>query len=222
MIAAEALLRAQQEQAIRTNYVKHQIHMTNESPTCRLYGKKGESVKHLATGCEKLAQREFKRKHNNVATKVRWDLCKKSRLEHAEKWYEHIPEEAVENEEVKVLWDISVQCDNVIEARRADIILIEKKEWKGIIIDIAVAADVRVGEKEREKLEKYQDLKREIGRLWRLKMVDVVPVVIGALGRITKEFDGWIEKLRIRKDVGVMQKTALFGTARILRKVLEM
>ena len=51
----------------------------------------------------------------------------------------------------------------VIEARRADIILIEKKEWKGIIIDIAVAADVRVGEKEREKLEKYQDLKREIG-----------------------------------------------------------
>ena len=35
-------------------------------------------------------------------------------------------------------------------------------------------------------------------------MVDVVPVVIGALGRITKEFDGWIEKLRIRNDVGVM------------------
>ena len=110
----------------------------------------------------------------------------------------------------------------MIEARRADIILIEKKEWKGIIIDIAVAADVRVGEKEREKLEKYQDLKREIGRLWRLKMVDVVLVVIGALGRISKEFDGWIEKLRIRNDVGVMQKTVLLGTARILRKVLEM
>ena len=53
-------------------------------------------------------------------------------------------------------------------------------------------------------------------------MVDVVPVVIGALGRITKEFDGWIEKLRIRNDVGVMQKTALLGTARILTKVLEM
>ena len=53
-------------------------------------------------------------------------------------------------------------------------------------------------------------------------MVDVVPVVTGALERITKEFDGWIEKLRIRNDVRVMQKTALLGTARILRKVLEM
>ena len=61
----------------------------------------------------------------------------------------------VENEEVKVLWDINVQCDNVIEARRRNIILIDKKERKSIIIDIAVPADVRVGEKEREKIEMY-------------------------------------------------------------------
>ena len=130
-----------------------------------------------------------------------------------EKWYEHIPEGVVENEEVKVLWDINVQCDNVIEARRPDIIVINKKERKGIIIDIAVPADVRVGEKEREKVEKYQDLKREIG---------VVPVVIGALGSVTKGFDRWIEKLGIPFNVGVIQKTASLGTARILRKVLEM
>ena len=65
--------------------------------------------------------------------------------------------------------DINVQCDNVIEARRPDIILIDKKERKGLIINIAVPADVRLGEKEREKMEKYQNLKREIGRLWKLK-----------------------------------------------------
>ena len=68
-----------------------------------------------------------------------------------------------------MLWDINIQYDNVIEARRPDIILIDKKAQKGIIIDIAVPADVRVGVKERERLEKYQGLKREIGRLWRLK-----------------------------------------------------
>ena len=50
-----------------------------------------------------------------------------------------------------MLWDINVQCDNVIEARRPDIILIDKKEQKGIIIDIAVPADVRVGEKKERK-----------------------------------------------------------------------
>ena len=128
----------------------------------------------------------------------------------------------MENEEVKVLWDINVQCDNVIEAKRPDIILIDKNEQKGTIIDIAVPTDVRVGEKEREKMEKYQDLKKKTGRLWKLKMVGVVPVVIGALGSVTKESDGWIEKLGITIIVGEMQKAALLGTARILRKVLEM
>ena len=53
-------------------------------------------------------------------------------------------------------------------------------------------------------------------------MVEVVPAVIGALRSVTKEFDWWIERLEIAKNVGVMQKTALLGTARILRKVLEM
>ena len=79
-----------------------------------------------------------------------------------ENWYEQISEGVVENEEVKVLWYINVQCHNVIEARKSDIILIDKKERKGIIIDIAVPADVRVGGGKKGKVEKYQDLKREI------------------------------------------------------------
>ena len=53
-------------------------------------------------------------------------------------------------------------------------------------------------------------------------MVEVVPVVMGALGSATKGFDRWIEKLGIPLNVGLMQKTALLGTARISRKVLEM
>ena len=123
---------------------------------------------------------------------------------------------------MKVLRDINVQSDSVIEAKRPDIVPTDKKERKEIIIVIAVPADVRVGKKEREKVEKYQDLKREIGRLWRLKMVEVVPIVIGALGSVTKEFDGWIEKLRITNYVKVMHKTALLGTAMKLRKKLEL
>ena len=44
-----------------------------------------------------------------------------------------------------------------------------------MITDIVVPDDIRVGEKEREKEEKYQDLKRKIGRLWKFKLVEVVP-----------------------------------------------
>ena len=46
--------------------------------------------------------------------------------------------------------------------------------------------------------------------------------MIGVLGSVSAEFDRKIRKLGITCSVGVMQKTALLGTARILRKVLEM
>ena len=51
----------------------------------------------------------------------------------------------------------------MIEARRPDIIVIDQKEQKRIIIDIAVPADVTLREKEKEKEEKCQDLRRGIG-----------------------------------------------------------
>ena len=59
-IGTEALLCGAQEQAIRTNYVKHHINKTSESPLWKLCGKKGESMQHLVSGCEKLAQRELR------------------------------------------------------------------------------------------------------------------------------------------------------------------
>ena len=106
---------------------------------------------YLVSGCEKLAQKEYKRRQDNAAKKVHWNLCKKNRLEYTEKWYEHVPEGAVENDEVKLLWDVNIQCDNLIEARKPDIVVVDKKEHKGIIIDIAVSAHVHVAEKENEK-----------------------------------------------------------------------
>ena len=217
-VETEALLCAAQEQALRTNYIKHHIDKSIDSPLCRMCGKCGESVQHIVSGCEKLAQKDYKRRHDNVAKKIHWDLCKKHDLEHQEKWYDHIPEGAVENDKVKLLWDINIQCDNMIEARRPDIVVIYKKDGVCIIVDITVPADRRVEKKEQEKVEKYNDLKREIGRMWGIRKVQVVPVVIGALGSVTKRFDKWIEKLDIQCNFVDMQKTALLGTARILRK----
>ena len=128
----------------------------------------------------------------------------------------------MENAGIKLLWDINIQSGNLIDARRHDLIVIDKKEQKGIIIDIAVPADVRVEEKEKEKVEKYQDLKKEIKRLWKLGNVEIVPVVVGALGSVSAEFERWMGKLGITCNVGVIQKSVLLRTTRILRKLLEM
>ena len=106
--------------------------------------------------------------------------------------------------------------------------VIAKKEQKGIIIDIAVPVRVEqkttttTTTKKKKKVEKYQNLKKEIRRLLKFRNVEIVPVVIGALASVSAEFDKWMGKLGITCNVGVIQKTALLGTARILRKLLEM
>ena len=71
-------------------------------------------------------------------------------------------------------------------------------------------------------MEKYQDLKNEIRRLWKLINVEIVSVVKGAFGSISAEFDRWMGKLGITCNVGVMQKGAFLRPEIILRKVSEM
>ena len=55
-----------------------------------------------------------------------------------------------------------------------------------------------------------------------MKKVEIVPVVVGALGCISKGFSRWMDILSIKLSVGLVQKSVLLGTARILRKVLDM
>ena len=139
-------------------------------------------------------------------------------MSRSEKWYEDQPEGVVENEKCKILRDMAIQCDRRIEARRPDIVVVEKGNNKAIIVD---KGDHRVYEKVGEKIEKCQDLKRETGRLRGVRDLEVVPVVVGALGVVSKRLDVWLEKLALTTRTGLTQKTALLGTARILSKLLE-
>ena len=94
----------------------------------------------------------------------------------------------------------------------------EKKEFK--IIDVAIPVDVRDCEKELEKIEKYKPLKDEIARLWKMRRVTVIPIVIGTLGAITTRFEKYVKEVGIELRVKHVQKTALLGTARVLRLIL--
>ena len=118
-VQTEAMICAAQEQALRINYAKNKIDKTSENPLCRMCCERGETVQHIICECKK-AQCEYKRRHDTVAKLVHWKLYEMHNLERNEKWYEHCPEGAVEDDDVKLIWDINIQCDNVIEARRPD------------------------------------------------------------------------------------------------------
>ena len=118
-----------------------------------------------------------------------------------------------------MLWVFMIQCDRYIECRKPDIVVVEKEEKQCTIIDIATPGDNRVGAK--EKIEKYDNLKWEIKKMWSIKKVEIVPVVIGAIGAVSKNFEQYMERLGIQIETELLQKTALQGKARILRRTLE-
>ena len=129
----ESLLIAAQNNVIRTNHIKY-----------RLCGDRDETINHMISECNKLAQKEYKTRHDWVDMVIAWELGNKLKFDHTNKWYMHNPASVLENDTHKLRWDFDIQADNLILARRPDLIIINKKKKKKRtckIVDFAVPAD---------------------------------------------------------------------------------
>jgi hypothetical protein len=118
-----------------------------------------------------------------------------------------------------ILWNQQVQTDRTIPNNKPDIIIRDNEKETCTLIDVAISGDRNVIKKEAEKILKYKDLTIEIQRLWNLK-TKVIPVIIGATGTISKSFRKYMSNMPGKREVKELQKTAILGTAHILRKVL--
>ena len=68
------------------------------------------------------------------------------------------------------------------------------------IVDLVVPADHSVKWNASGKKDKYLDLARELKKVWNMK-VTIIPIVIGALGTVTKGLIKRLEDLEIRGRV---------------------
>ena len=89
-----------------------------------------------------------------------------------------------------------------------------------IIIITAVPGDSRIEKKEKEKLEKYQDLRREVPWLWRVN-VTVMNVVVRVWGMLTNNLRRSLQQRQVSVRTEFLQKAAFLGTTRNWRKVLQ-
>ena len=109
---------------------------------------------------------------------LNWNLCKIYHLLASEKWRERNVEKILQNEEAEILYDFKIQTDIHLTHNIPDITVVDKKQvW---------LINSRIGQKEEEKIFKYQDLKVEVERLWEKKAA-VVPVVNGAMTAIPRD-----------------------------------
>jgi len=96
-------------QALRTNAIKVKTDKQEGDVRCRICRDREETVAHLTSECSKLAQLEYKKRHDRVAGIMQWSLCEMYDLLQLEQWYRHMAEPVAEMEKDKILWDVSTR-----------------------------------------------------------------------------------------------------------------
>ena len=91
---------AAQDQALGTNYRKAKIEHSRESVMCRMRKTSDETVTHVISECSKLAQTDYKARHDRAASAVQWNIMKAHSLPHTKSWYENRTDKVVDNEDV--------------------------------------------------------------------------------------------------------------------------
>ena len=118
------------------------------------------------------------------------------------------------------MWDSPVITDKHVPCNKPDITIQEKKADRCQIIDVAIPNDYNIQKKATEKMSRYVDLQIECQRLLN-KKVEVIPVIIGATGIVDKNIKKYVGRIPGHHNIYNLQKSAILGTAHILRDVLS-
>ena len=85
----EGLIFAEQEKALRTNWIRKNIDVQEVSEKYRMCWERDESITHLIAEYQNLAQKGYKQRHDKTARTVHLELCQKFGLVGKVKWYNH-------------------------------------------------------------------------------------------------------------------------------------
>ena len=147
-------------------------------------------------------------------------MCENFNFEKSEKWYLQNPQTVTENVNQILIWDMNIQCDNVIVERKPDFFISNKMENTAIIVDAAITLDNRILTR-KWKIKKNQNIRGEIQRLWNLwnfgtfGTFAVLLLVLVALRSVIKNIAISVDKIGIKIYLHTVQESTLLGTARI-------
>merc|ERR1711965_562994 len=170
--ASESYIMVAQEQALSTKWRKSTIEgVEGEDGLCRVCGKWFETVKHVVSGCNELAKKQYQIRHDKMGSRVHWELCRKYGIECSDKWFNHLPSSVSRSKDglYEIFWNRKILVGRGIEFNKPDVIIVDKAAKKWTIIDFCVPWDGNVKAREDEKMEKYSSLATEIRSTYRVQ-----------------------------------------------------
>lgn len=222
----EGFMLAIQDEVVATkNYKKHIIKdRTVLNDKCRLCRRENENIQHITSGCQMLAGNDYLHRHDQVGQIIHQKLAKKVGLvKDVVPYYKYEPATVLANKEHKIYWNRTIYTDKTVKSNRPDIVFINLKEKTAFFIDIAVPNSHNVDSTVARKITRYADLTHEYKRMYGLKKVETIPLIISATGIVPKCLKGYISKLGLPSGTFLeMQKAAVLNTCRIVRKFMEL
>ncbi|XP_045535833.1 uncharacterized protein LOC123721337 [Papilio machaon] len=220
----EGFVCAIMDEVIKTNNYRKYIMRDGTLDVCRLCHCPGESLRHVTSGCSRLANSEYLHRHNLVARIIHQQLALKYGLIASEvPYYKYTPEPVLDDGHITLYWDRSIITDRTIVANKPDIVIIDRSARHTIIVDVSIPHDCNLVKAETDKMSKYLDLAHEITAMWHMESTIIVPIVLSVNGLIAKSLDHHLERLSLGKWVkGQAQKAVLLSTARIVRRFLSL
>ena len=218
----EGYLCAIQEEEIFTNALKTK--RLKEDPAkanCRLCKRSRESIQHIIAACPRLSVSMYLPwRHNKVANVVYQTIHPK-----AEEGTHQPIREFYANEESEIWWDTKIKTLVTLEHDKPDIVLWKKKLSKCFIMDVCVCLDVNIDKNIKLKEDHYLPLAAELKRLYPTYDFEVLPIVLGATGLVTKRIFDVFKTLDVKDVDGTIlrcQKCALTGTMKIVKSFMKM
>ena len=194
--SVEGYLCAFQEEEIFTNALKTKRLKEDESKSyCRLCKRNKESIQHIIAACPRLSISMYLPwRHNKVANVIYQTIHPKADSRTRQPIMEVYAEE-----DTDIWWDMKIKTLTRLEHDRPDIVLWRRKELKCYIIDICVCLDVNIDKNIEQKLNSYLPLAAELKRLYPEYTFEIMPVVIGAAGLVTKRLIDVFKVLNVEK-----------------------
>ena len=218
----ERLLTGAQDQALLTKGFMKMAKLS-DSDKCRFCHTEVESSSHLMSACQTLmGDGHYTKRHNAVCRYIHWKICNAIGMETKPVW-DHEPERSTAHEDFVIYYDKPIPLGRFVEggAIKPDIVLWDRKAKSAQIIEVSVPNDYGLNRAEREKNNKYQDLKNDLRTTWGLKEIELIPVIVGATGLVKNNLKSNLQAIKGSPSIEEVQLAAIKGTIKILKRALS-
>ena len=188
--------------------------------TCHVCHKNEENIFHLVCSCPHLAHTIYLNdRHNQVARIVYQEITTAEKLE-----YDPPPVKRQDNQEI--WWDKYVKTANKIKKNRPDITIWDTQKKICQIVEVSVPLDMNLSQVREDKESKYLPLISQMQRMYNNYKIEVIPVLVGALGSIPHGLKQNLQRIgtdkaRIETVTQRIQKAALIGSVTVCKTALK-